>query len=176
MMVRFATLCDECEARSEEYTAWPTCRDCQRDICPACAAPGSVEDEEHERGVRQTCLCADCAATPRAWWGEDEEDPMMTIHFDRLVAGRPAGKLAEAEIRFTDGPFAGLKLVGFAVWERKRGGRTVTFPARQYTVAGERRSYALLRPIDDAAAVDRLRDLILDAYAATEAHTPERVS
>ncbi len=37
MMVRFATTCDACGARSEEYTAWPSCEDCQEDICPACA-------------------------------------------------------------------------------------------------------------------------------------------
>lgn len=62
----------------------------------------------------------------------------------------------------------GLKLVGFAVWERRGGGRNVTFPARQYSVNGERRSFALLRPIGDAKATDRLRDRILEAYAAFE--------
>ena len=43
-------------------------------------------------------------------------------------------------------PLSGMKLVGFAVWERRDGGRNVTFPARQYSVNGERRSFALLRP------------------------------
>ena len=60
--------------------------------------------------------------------------------------------------------------MGFAVWERKNGsGRNVTFPARQYSVNGERRSFALLRPIADATAQDRLRDLILQAYREHEA-------
>ena len=46
----------------------------------------------------------------------------------------------------------GLKLIGFAVWERRSGsGRNVTFPARQYVVNGDRRSFALLRPVADAA-------------------------
>jgi len=45
----------------------------------------------------------------------------------------------------------------------------VTFPARQYSVNGERRSFALLRPVVDAAGQDRLRDRILEAYAAFEA-------
>ena len=46
--------------------------------------------------------------------------------------GTPPGKLAEAEVHFEDGYFQGLKLVGFAVWERRSGnGRNVTFPARQ---------------------------------------------
>lgn len=85
-----------------------------------------------------------------------------------------AGKLADAEIRFEDGILAGLKLVGFGVWQRRSGsGRNVTFPARSYAVNGERRSFALLRPATglDMSAQDRIRDLILDAYAAFEAQS-----
>lgn len=84
--------------------------------------------------------------------------------------GNPPGKLADAELHFTDGPLAGLKLIGFSIWERRGGnGRNVTFPARQYSVNGERRSFALLRPITDATAQDRLRELVLQAYADFEA-------
>jgi hypothetical protein len=84
--------------------------------------------------------------------------------------GNPPGKLADAELHFTDGTLEGLKLIGFAVWERRNGGgRNVTFPARQYSVNGERRSFALLRPIVDASAQERLRELILQAYEAHEA-------
>ncbi|PYR32516.1 MAG: hypothetical protein DMF90_23430 [Acidobacteria bacterium] len=62
-----------------------------------------------------------------------------------------------------------MKLIGFAIWERRSGGgRNVTFPARQYSVNGERRSFALLRPITDVASQERIRDLILEAYAHTE--------
>jgi hypothetical protein len=83
--------------------------------------------------------------------------------------GTPPGKLADAEVHFEDGHFEGLKLVGFAVWERRNGqGRNVTFPARQYSVNGERRSFALLRPIMDSTAQNRVRDLILEAYAEHE--------
>jgi len=82
----------------------------------------------------------------------------------------PPGKLADAELHFTDGLLAGLKLVGFAVWERRTGGgRNGTFPARQYSVNGERRSFALLRPIADATAQEGIRELILEAYAEREA-------
>src|SRR5688500_14328305 len=81
----------------------------------------------------------------------------------------PPGKLAEAELHFTEGVLEGLKLVGFAVWERRSGGgRNVTFPARQYSVNGERRTFALLRPLTDVTAQDRLRELILAAYAEFE--------
>ena len=84
--------------------------------------------------------------------------------------GNPPGKLAEAELHFTEGTLDGLKLIGFGIWERRNGGgRNVTFPARQYSVNGERRSFSLLRPIVDAAAQERLRDFILQAYGDHEA-------
>jgi hypothetical protein len=94
---------------------------------------------------------------------------MFAVKISSNDKGTPPGKLADAEIHFTEGPFEGLKLVGFAVWERRNGsGRNVTFPARQYSVNGERRSFALLRPIMDATAQDRVRDFILQAYAKHE--------
>ncbi|HTH01681.1 MAG TPA: hypothetical protein VL882_15530 [Vicinamibacterales bacterium] len=96
----------------------------------------------------------------------------MTIKILPNDKGNPPGKLAEAEVHFIQGPLEGLKLVGFAVWERKTGtGRNVTFPARQYSVGGERRSFALLRPIADATSQNRIRDLILQAYTEYEAET-----
>jgi hypothetical protein len=93
----------------------------------------------------------------------------LTVKIVANDKGNPAGKLADAELHFTDGPMAGLKLIGFAIWERRSGGgRNVTFPARQYNVNGERRSFALLRPLADAAAQDAVRDRILEAYAEYE--------
>ncbi|MPY88288.1 MAG: hypothetical protein GEU99_10215 [Luteitalea sp.] len=85
-------------------------------------------------------------------------------------SGNPPGKLADAELHFDQEPLAGLKLIGFAVWERRgKPGRNVTFPARQYSVNGERRSFALLRPVTELTAQERLRELILAAYADHEA-------
>jgi hypothetical protein len=92
---------------------------------------------------------------------------MFTVKVIPNEKGNPLGKLADVELHFTDaaGPLAGLKFIGFAVWERRGGnGRNVTFPARQYSINGERRSFALLRPVSDAMAQERIRDLILDAY------------
>jgi hypothetical protein len=90
----------------------------------------------------------------------------MTIKIVAYDKGNPPGKLADVELHFNDGPLEGLKLIGFAVWERKTGpGRNVTFPARQYSVNGERRSFSLLRPLVDTTAQNRIRDLILEAYA-----------
>ena len=94
----------------------------------------------------------------------------MTIKIVPNDKGNPPGKLAEAELHFTQGPLEGLKLIGFAVWERKTGnGRNVTFPARQYSVNGERRSFSLLRPMSDASSQDRIRDAVLQAYTEYEA-------
>lgn len=110
---------------------------------------------------------------------------MFTVKIVPNDTNNPPGKLADAELHFTGiitnasddtsesarsyRALDGLKLIGFAIWERRTGGgRNVTFPARQYTVNGERRSFALLRPLSDAGATDRIRDLILAAYAEYE--------
>ena len=94
---------------------------------------------------------------------------MMHVNILPTTNGAPAGKLAEAELCFADGLLSGLKLVGFSIWEGRDGrGRNVTFPARQYAVHGERRSYALLRGIENSATGEPLRDRILQAYAEEE--------
>jgi len=96
----------------------------------------------------------------------------MTIKITPNDKGNPAGKLADAEVHFSDGPLEGLKLIGFSIWERRGGkGRNVTFPARSYAVNGERRSFALLRPIVDATAQEKLKELILDALGTYEEST-----
>ena len=99
----------------------------------------------------------------------------MTVKFFQNDKGNPPGKVADAELHFSGGPLDGLKLIGFGIWERKTGGRNVTFPARQYTVNGERRSFSLLRPIVDANSQEKLRDLILDAHKEHEAALAEAV-
>ena len=93
----------------------------------------------------------------------------LTVKITPNDKGNPPGKLADAELHFTEGELDGLKLIGFSVWERRGGGgRNVTFPARQYAVNGERRSFALLRPITDTNAQERVRQLVLEAFADYE--------
>ena len=84
--------------------------------------------------------------------------------------GSPNGKLADVEVHFTGGPLQGVRLLGFAIWERRSGtGRNVTMPARTYSVNGERRSFSLLRPISgDSADMRPITDVILQAYAEQE--------
>lgn len=65
---------------------------------------------------------------------------------------------------------AGLKLIGFAIWDRRSdAGRNVTYPARQYAVNGERRSFPPLRPIADVRAQEGVREATLKAFAEVEA-------
>lgn len=94
----------------------------------------------------------------------------MVIKITPNDKNNPPGKLADAELHFTEGVLEGLRLIGFGIWERRTGGgRNVTFPARQYSVNGERRSFALLRPIGgDATSQDRIREAVLQAYAEYE--------
>src|SRR3954469_2473834 len=94
----------------------------------------------------------------------------VTWKFTPNNGSNPPGKLAEAELHFTDGPLEGLKLIGFSIWERRggAGGRNVTFSARSYSVNGERGSFALLRPILDATAQNKIRELVLEAFQEFE--------
>lgn len=104
------------------------------------------------------------------------KNEMYTVRIT-LAAASHTGKRADAELVFVSGPLAGLRLIGFQVWEHHHtGSLTVTPPSRQYSVNGERRSYALLRPIDPSDAIatenirvllDTIRDAYRDAVAAT---------
>ena len=99
---------------------------------------------------------------------------IVSVRIIPNTEGKPPGKLADAEVMFeaASGPLSGMKLIGFAVWERRDGGRSVTFPTRRYSVNGERRSFALLRPANgDASAQEAIRQCILDAYQRSEAHS-----
>lgn len=141
-------------------------------MCPTCSA--RLLDEVARRGLRRLVdgdprpdrddeprpQSSGAAKPPR------QEEPSMTIKITPNEKGNPPGKLGDAELHFSDGPLAGLKLIGFSIWERRSGaGRNVTFPARSYSVNGERRSFALLRPIVDATAQHAIRDAILEAFA-----------
>jgi hypothetical protein len=97
---------------------------------------------------------------------------VMSVRIIPNTNSTPAGKLADAELIFEAeaGPLSGMKLLGFSVWERRDGGRNVTFPARSYSVNGTSRSFVLLRPSgEDHGTQEAIRDLILDAYSRIEA-------
>lgn len=58
MMVRFATLCDICHKRSEEFTSWPSCESCGSDVCPACTSRVTREADEGRLAEVECCECA----------------------------------------------------------------------------------------------------------------------
>jgi len=103
------------------------------------------------------------------------QNEVVSVRIIPNTSGNPPGKLADAEVVFEAeaGPLSGMKLLGFGIWERRSGGgRNVTFPARQFSVNGERRSFALLRSMNgNVSAQEAVRDLILEAYSASEAQT-----
>jgi hypothetical protein len=107
----------------------------------------------------------------------EREGDKMTVRIIPNEKGNPAGKLADAELHFdvAEG-LEGLKLIGFGVWERRGGGRNVTFPARQYSVNGERRSFALLRPaLDNGEGQEPIKSLVLEEYAKYQTEVSEAV-
>lgn len=87
---------------------------------------------------------------------------------DDALPGKP---IAAAELHFTYGPLRGMKLIGFTLWRNRNNVVTVGFPSRSYSVAGERRSFALLRPVDPhiTAEQDDVRQLIKQKYLDCEA-------
>jgi len=111
------------------------------------------------------------AARRLHWVTRERQVTLMLVRILPSDSSTPVGKIADAEIVFDDGVFNGLKLVGFSIWEPRAasGRRNVTFPARTYSVNGERRSFALLRPVMDSTAQEPLRALILQALAEYEA-------
>lgn len=88
------------------------------------------------------------------------------IHADHVANRTPIGQIATAELHFDTGELTGLKLIGFAIWDHRGTADklSVTFPSRMYSVNGEHRSFALLRPTNNTTDSDSLRDLIIAAY------------
>ena len=86
----------------------------------------------------------------------------MHVNFLSRVDG-PERLVCEAELVFEgDGPLAGLRLVGFALWRGTDGATYVTFPSRAFGLGEERRFFDFLR--GDAAAVKRFKAFVLDAF------------
>ena len=91
---------------------------------------------------RPTWRPASCPASRQRACHHYQRSEAVTVKIVPNDKGNPPGKLADAELHFISGPLEGLKLIGFAVWERKTGnGRNVTFPARAYS--GQRRATQL---------------------------------
>ena len=101
---------------------------------------------------------------PGRIWEDDMTVTVKILSNDRQTQ---IDKVADAELHFHGAPLDGLKLIGFGIWRRRDGvGFNVTFPARQFTVHGDRRNFALLRAIEHPTAQNEIREFVLQAYLA----------
>ena len=93
----------------------------------------------------------------------------MQVKISRNDKGNPPGKLADAELHFSEGALDGLKLIGFAVWER-RNGRAATSRSRRASTRSTASAGASRCCVRSSTATRRtaLRDLILEAYEEHE--------
>lgn len=127
-------------------------------VCfPNSNAAGRLADVELHFEAQTRVLCPNCNG-----------DGQLQVAERGPLAGA-MGNCAQCDARgylVADNPLGGLKLLGFSIWENKAGIKSVTFPGRTYEVHGERRFFALLRPVDAPGATQALTTLILDEYAA----------
>jgi hypothetical protein len=82
----------------------------------------------------------------------------------------PEKLVCDAEVVFgpEGGPLAGMKLVGFSLWRGAEGEVSVTFPARSFGMANERKYYDYLRPAEGGAAESkRVKGWILEEFRAS---------
>ncbi len=78
----------------------------------------------------------------------------------------------EAEVVFGEeaGPFAGMKLVGFCVWQAPDSELYVTFPSRAFGAGSDRRYFDYLRSAEgEVADARRVKEWILAAFREREA-------
>ena len=93
----------------------------------------------------------------------------MRVQFVDKANG-PERLVCDAEILFDDGPLAGMKLCGFAVWRGAEGDVYVTFPSRAFGTATDRKFFDYLRPIEAGATGSRrVKDWILEEYKVARA-------
>src|SRR5262245_37353341 len=88
--------------------------------------------------------------SPRHAWRalmSKHEGELVSVKIIPNERGKPSGTLTDAEVVFAPhaGPLTGLTLVGLPSGSVALGGRSVTWPARQYSVNGVRRNVLLLR-------------------------------
>jgi Zn-finger nucleic acid-binding protein len=80
-MVRFATICDSCGQRSEEYTHWLECKECGLDVCPRCRETDFDDDE------RGKSLCKECYQEALASNEDEEVDRLLQQEMEERKAG-----------------------------------------------------------------------------------------
>lgn len=93
----------------------------------------------------------------------------MRVQFVEKMNG-PERMVCDAEILFDDGPLAGMKLVGFAIWRGAEGDMYVTFPSRAFGTSTDRKFFDYLRGVEGGQSEGRkVKAWILDGYKASQA-------
>jgi hypothetical protein len=94
----------------------------------------------------------------------------MRVQFVDKVNG-PERLVCDAELVFDEeGPLAGMKLVGFALWRSAEGEVYVTFPSRAFGAGNDRKYFEYLRSAEGAPAdVKKVKEWILGEFHARRA-------
>ena len=82
----------------------------------------------------------------------------------------PERLVCEAEVVFGPecGPLSGTKLVGFSLWRSAEGEVYVTFPARSFGLASERKYYDYLRSAESGVSeTKKVKEWILEEFRAS---------
>ena len=81
----------------------------------------------------------------------------------------PERLVCDAELVFDDeGPLAGMKLVGFGLWQGADGEVSVTFPSRAFGSGSDRRFFDYLRSVEGVPAdARRVKAWILEQFRAS---------
>lgn len=112
--------------------------------------------------------CPTCSTSDVYGDVNQRREPMMKVNFVERENG-PERLACEAEVLFGEGPFAGMKLVGFSLWKSPEGEVYVTFPSRAFGGGSERRFFDYLRSIEGSADdTKRVKAWILDEYHRQE--------
>lgn len=87
MTGRFATVCDApigagltCTNKSEEYGAWPTCRECSEDVCSAHTVAGSLIEND---GV-ESVICLECVRVRLAMMEADPKAYLAMLAMEMI--------------------------------------------------------------------------------------------
>lgn len=89
--------------------------------------------------------------------------PALTVNIVFAPAS-PTGRLADAELLFHDGAFAGLTLTRFSVWDRPVRGYKVTVPRRPSPAGVAQQSARALRCLGPGHDLDGFQKIIVQAY------------
>ena len=95
----------------------------------------------------------------------------MRVQFVSRENG-PERLLCEAEVVFdaAAGPLAGMKLVGFSLWQGPDGEVYVTFPSRAFGAGSDRRFFDFLRSAEgEVADARRVKGWIVEEFRASRA-------